>query len=92
LGDGVRIVSAFQNVSAEKLGDPKYPVDCDVLITGDDDEAKAEVTKLVEAAGMRAVDAGPLVNAVAAEALTPVLLHINKKYGVKGAGIRITGL
>lgn len=92
LGEGVRIVSAFQNVSAEKMGDPDTHVDCDVLVTGDDEAAKADVMLLVEAAGMRGIDAGPLSNAVAAESLTPVLLYINKKYGVKGAGIRITGL
>lgn len=92
LGDNVRIVSAFQNVSHEKLAALDSPVDCDILITGDDAEAKKEVIKLVEAAGMRGLDAGPLDNAVAAEALTPVLLYINKTYGVHGAGIRITGL
>lgn len=92
LGESVRVVSAFQNVSAEKMKTVDEEVNCDVLITSDDDEAKAEVAKLVEAAGMRAIDAGPLANAVAAEALTPVLLYINKKYGVKGAGIRITNL
>ena len=43
-------------------------------------------------AGMRGVDAGPLANAIAVEALTPVLLYINKAYKVKGAGIRITGI
>jgi hypothetical protein len=92
LGADVRLVSAFQNVSAEKMGSPDTPVDCDVLVTGDDADAKAAVIQLVEAAGMRGVDAGPLANAVAAECLTPVLLYINKKYGVHGAGIRITGL
>jgi 8-hydroxy-5-deazaflavin:NADPH oxidoreductase len=92
LGDGVRIVSAFQNVSAEKMKDPDMEVDCDVLVCGDDDEAKQDVFRLVEAAGMRPIDAGPLANAVAAESLTPVLLYINKKYGVKGSGIRVTGL
>lgn len=92
LGDGVRVVSAFQNVSAEKMKDPNIDVECDVLVCGDDADAKAEVIKLVEAAGMRGIDAGPLANAVAAEALTPVLLYINKAYKVKGAGIRITNL
>ncbi len=92
LGDGVRVVAAFQNVSAEKLVDPAVTVDCDVLMAGDDAEAKAEVAKLVEAASMRAIDAGLLVNAIAVEALTPVLLYINKKYGVHGSGIRITGV
>lgn len=92
LGEGVRIVSAFQNVSAEKMSDAQMEVQCDVLVTGDDETAKDEVVKLVEAAGMRGFDAGPLVNSVAAESLTPVLLYMNKKYGRKGLGIRITGL
>ncbi len=93
LGEGVRVVAAFQNVSAAHLQNLKHIVNCDVLVCGDDDEAKAEVFPLIEAiAGMRAIDAGPLANAVAVEALTPVLLHINKRYKVAGAGIRITGL
>ena len=45
-----------------------------------------------EAAGLRGVHAGPLANAVAAEALTSVLIGINRTYKVAGAGIRITGL
>jgi len=93
LGDNVRVVAAFQNVGAAHLKDLSHGVDCDVLICGDDPDAKNEVSQLVEAIpGMRAVDAGPLANAVAAEALTPVLLYINKRYKVSGAGIRITGL
>ncbi len=92
LNESVRVVAAFQNVSAVKLKDLKQPIDCDVLVCSDDTDAKAEVMQLVEAAGMRGVDSGPLANAVAAEALTAVLLHINKTYKVKGAGIRITGL
>lgn len=92
LGDDVRVIAAFQNVSSVKLQDPNNPVDCDVLVCGDDEAAKTDVLHLVEAANMRGIDAGPLANAVAVEALTPVLLYINKKYGVKGAGIRITGI
>jgi 8-hydroxy-5-deazaflavin:NADPH oxidoreductase len=92
VGDDVRVVSAFQNVSAAKLKQLGTPVDTDVLVTGDDAEAKRDVIALVEAAGMRGIDAGPLGNAVAAEALTAVLFYVNKTYKVKGAGIRITGL
>lgn len=92
LGNEVKVISAFQNVSAVKLKDPDMDVSCDVLVTGDDEEAKNESIQLVEAAGMKGIDAGPLANAVAAESLTAVLLYINKKYKVKGAGIRITGL
>ena len=92
VGEDVRVVSAFQNVSAVKLKQPDTDVNCDVLVCGDNADAKAEVIKLVEAADMRGIDAGPLANAVALESLTPVLLYINKTYGVKGAGIRITNL
>lgn len=92
VGAAVRVVAAFQNVSAEKLAQPDAPVDCDVLVCGDDEAAKADVMRLADAAGMRGIDAGPLANAVAVEALTPVLLYINRKYSIKGAGIRITGL
>ena len=92
LGDDVRLVSAFQHVSSSKLKKVNETVDCDVLVCGDDADAKVDVMHLVEAAGMRGVDAGPLVNAVAVEAMGPVLLYINKKYGVKGTGIRITGI
>lgn len=92
LGDGVRVVSAFQNVSYVKIKDPETYVDCDVLVSGDDQAAKDDVILLIEGAGMRGVDVGPLANAIVAESLTPVLLYINKKYGAKGAGIRITGI
>ncbi|MCA9916108.1 MAG: NADPH-dependent F420 reductase, partial [Anaerolineae bacterium] len=92
LGEAVKVVSAFQNVSYIKLKDPDTDVNCDVLVTGDDAEAKAEAIALVQAAGMRGYDAGPLANAIVAEALTPVLLYLNKQYKVKGAGIRITGI
>lgn len=92
LGEGVKVVAAFQNVSAEQLVDPKHGVDCDVLVCSNNAESRAIVIKLVEATGMKGVDAGSLANAVAVEALTPVLLWINKAYGVKGSGIRITGI
>lgn len=92
LGDSVFIVSAFQNVSAEKLKDPHADVACDVLVCGDHAEAKQQAIKLVEAAGMRGFDAGPLANSVATESLTPVLLYLNRTYKAKGAGIRITNI
>ncbi len=92
LGDSVRVVAAFQNISSYELSDPKHTVECDVLVCGDDVEAKQDVMELAKAAGMRGVDAGALQNAIAIESLTPVLLYINRVYKVKGAGIRITGL
>lgn len=92
LGDDAKVVAAFQNVSSVKLKKIDEPVDCDVLVCGEDPSAKQEVIQLVHAAGMRGIDAGGLKNAIAVEALTPVLLYINKAYKVKGAGIRITGV
>lgn len=92
LGPNVRVVAAFQNIAAAHLADPDHPIDCDVLVCGDDPEAKQVAIRLAEAAGMRALDAGPLANAVVVEGLTPVLIGINKRYKARGAGIRITGL
>jgi NADPH-dependent F420 reductase len=92
LGDEAKVIAAFQNVSSVKLKKLDQPVDCDVLVCGEDVSSKQEVIQLVKAAGMRGVDAGPLKNAIAVESLTPVLLYINKTYKVKGAGILITGI
>lgn len=91
LGDSVQVVSAFQNVSYEKLlGDED--VECDVLVCGGSKSAKAQVLALVQAAGMQGYDAGPIENSVVAEGLTSVLIGINKQFGVQSAGIKITGV
>lgn len=90
LGDDVRVVAAFHNVAAHRLAEDGL-VDCDILVFGDDKAARAEVVALAEAIGQRGIHAGPLVNAVAAEAMTSLLIFINKNYKVDGAGIRITG-
>ncbi len=92
LGDGVRVVSAFQNISATHLARDEEHIDCDVLVCGDDKEAKAEAIALAEAAGLRGIDAGPLKNSVVVEGLTAVLIGINIRHKVKGAGIKITGI
>lgn len=92
LGDDVRVVAAFQNISAEHLQDLNHHVESDVLVCGDDKDAKAEVIQLVKAAGMRGFDAGALRNAIAVESLTPVLIGLNIRYKGSGAGIRITGI
>lgn len=92
LGEGVKVVSAFQNVSATHLKDLSYAIDCDVLVCGDDAASRDIVIGLAHDAGLRAWHAGPLANSVAAEALTSVLIAINKRYKVPGSGIRITGV
>jgi NADPH-dependent F420 reductase len=90
LGEGVRVVSAFHNVAAHKLATDDL-IECDVLVFGDDRAARQAVLPIVEACGLRALHGGVLANSAAAEALTSVLIFLNKTYGVDGAGLRITG-
>ena len=66
LGEGARVVSAFQNVSYIHLSDLDESPDCDVLVCGNDKQAKREVIELARAAGMNAFDAGPIENSVVA--------------------------
>ena len=89
LGEEVRVVSAFQNISATHLAEGHEHIDCDVLVCGDDKAAKQEAIALAEAAGMRGIDAGPLKNAVVVEGLTSLLIGINIRHKVKGAGSRL---
>jgi hypothetical protein len=90
LGEGVRVASAFQNVSAGHLRDLNWVVDCDVMVTANDKEAKQVAMELAQAAGFFAVDAGPLANSAVVEGLTALLIGINIRNKVKSAGIRIT--
>jgi len=90
LGEGVTVVSAFHNVAAHKLA-TDAPVDCDVLVFGDERAAREQVLRLVAQCGLRGLHGGALVNSAAAEALTSVLIFLNKTYAVDGAGVRITG-
>lgn len=92
LGEDVRVVSAFQNVSAHHLRALDSEVDCDVLVCGDDPEAREVVLGLTRDLGLRGISAGPICNSAASEALTSILISINQRYKVPGAGIRITGL
>jgi 8-hydroxy-5-deazaflavin:NADPH oxidoreductase len=92
LNKGTRLVAALHHISSEHLSDPEHTFDCDVLVCGDDEAARAKVISLVADLGLRGVDAGILRNAIALESLTPVLLHINRHYKSVGSGIRITGI
>jgi 8-hydroxy-5-deazaflavin:NADPH oxidoreductase len=87
-----RVVGAWQNVSAVRLNRPDEPVECDVLLTGDDEGARDVVAGLVEEIpGMRAVHAGALRLSRPVEELTAVLIGVNKRYKTH-AGVRIAGL
>lgn len=88
----VRVVAALHHVPARSLQETNIDLDFDVLCCGDDQGALERVMKLVESiSGLRPVDAGSLHNASALEALTPLLIALNKRYHAR-TGIRIVGI
>ena len=91
LGDSVQVISAFQNISAELL-QTDAEIDCDVFVCGDKRDSREQVIALVNDAGLTGWHAGPLCNSAAAEALTSVLIAINKNHTIKHSGIKITGV
>jgi NADPH-dependent F420 reductase len=91
-GPDTKVVAAFQNVSAHLLRDRQAPIDCDVLVCGDDAEAKRTVIGLVAEMGLQAYDVGPAESARVVEGLTSLLIRLNIRHKVKTAGIRLTGL
>lgn len=91
LGPDVKLVTAFHNVSAHHL-DSDHAIDCDVLVFSDDIEARKTVVDLCPGMGLRGLSGGSLGNSAAAEALTSILIYMNKTYKADGAGIRFTNL
>jgi NADPH-dependent F420 reductase len=86
-----RVVGAFQNLSAKKLLGER-PIDADVVVCADDDEAKQVIIGLAgEIDGVRGIDGGALANAQMVEAITVLLVSINRNYKAR-AGVRITGI
>jgi hypothetical protein len=92
LGPTVDVVTAYQNIAAGHLKDLAWEADSDVLITGDNADAKRVVAELVRESGFYCIDAGPLANASVIEGLTAVLIGINVRHKAGGTGIRVTGL
>jgi 8-hydroxy-5-deazaflavin:NADPH oxidoreductase len=92
LGTSTPVVATLHHVSATHVADLTHAIECDALVAGDDARAKGVAIGLVRDLGMRGLDAGPLVNAIALESLTPVLIHLNRTYKSQGAGIVFTDL
>lgn len=90
LGEDVTVISAFHNVAAHKLATDEQ-IECDILVFGDDKAARARVVDLSGQMGLRGIHGGGLANSAAAEAMTSLLIFINKTYKVDGAGVKITG-
>jgi NADPH-dependent F420 reductase len=92
VGKDVRVVSAFQNVSAHHLRDLSHVVECDVIVCGDDSAACDTVIDIIRSIRLRGFYGGPLCNSAAVEALTSVLIAINRRYKVPASGIQLTGI
>ncbi|MGZ4865374.1 MAG: NADPH-dependent F420 reductase [Halobacteriota archaeon] len=87
------VICAFNNISSGALMNFKERIDCDCLISGDDQESKIRVAKLIEQIpGVKVVDCGSLERAQLIEKITPLLIGLNIKKTCKDAGIRITGI
>jgi 8-hydroxy-5-deazaflavin:NADPH oxidoreductase len=92
LAQGVRVVGAFHTIAGHALRDLDTPLQSDVLVCGDDAEAKAAVGTLVgDIPDLRWVDCGALSMARIAESMTALLISVNRTYKVKGSGFRIVG-
>jgi NADPH-dependent F420 reductase len=87
-----RVVGAFHHIAAHELADAEHPIECDLLICGQDAAAKETVTQLGRSMGLRVLDVGPLTNAGPLEGITAVLATINRRYKLKNSGIKITGV
>jgi 8-hydroxy-5-deazaflavin:NADPH oxidoreductase len=93
LGADVRVVAALHTVAAVRLGSSACAEDLgDVLVFGDDKASREFVVALLGGIGLRALHGGSLANSTAAEAMTSVLIFMNKAYGADHAGLRIIGI
>lgn len=88
-----RVVSAFHTVGAKMLQNIQSPVPCDVVVCGDELEAKQKVIELINhIPGMRAIDGGPLKNSRLVEATVALLVELSRLHKVPGVGLRFEGL
>jgi NADPH-dependent F420 reductase len=89
---GANVIAAFHHVGAKALTNLQKPIDTDVLVCGDNQEAKSVVMPLMEALGTRGIDCGPLRHAQALERITPLLIGLNIRYKKRHTGLKLTGL
>jgi 8-hydroxy-5-deazaflavin:NADPH oxidoreductase len=91
LGDAVPVVGALHNISAHQLNQLDAPLNCDILVCGNDLEAKNKVMALIETLGVTAYNAGLAESARCIEAITPILIRLNRSKSVphKHVGLKI---
>src|SRR2546428_436167 len=89
---GAKVVAAFHHIAAHELAETDHPIECDLLLCGDDQAAKDTVAEFGRSMGLRPIDVGPLSNAGLLEGITAGLATINRRHKPKNSGIKITGL
>lgn len=87
-----KVAAAFHHIAAHELSATDHAIDCDLLYCSDDQAARDVVVELGRSMGLRAIDVGRLSNAGPLEGITAVLATVNRRYKLKNAGIKITGL
>ena len=92
LGREARVVAGLHALAAHELASLDHPLDADVLICGDDAEAKGVAARLIADLGVRCLDAGPLTMAATLEGLTAIMVRLNRRYKSKGAALKIIGI
>ena len=85
-------MAAFHHIAAHELAATEHPIESDLLMCGNEREAKEVVVALGATMGLRAIDVGSLTNAGPVEGITAVLATINRRYKLKNSGIKVTGL
>ena len=92
-GTGAKVICAFCNISNSHLANIPEEIDCDCLIAGDDNDAKATVAEIIDKIpGIKTIDCGILEKARVIEKITPLLIGLNIKYKSHYGGLRITGI
>jgi 8-hydroxy-5-deazaflavin:NADPH oxidoreductase len=92
VGRNIVVAAAFHSLSSTVLH-ADHDVDCDVIVCSDDDRARQVASQLAtKIPGVRAIDGGKLENARIVEAMTALLITLNLRHKVHGAGWRVTGL
>jgi 8-hydroxy-5-deazaflavin:NADPH oxidoreductase len=91
LGDEAPVIGALHNISAVDLGEAAASLG-DVLVCGDNADAKQRVMEIIRRIDAQPFDGGPASNAYVIEGLTGVIIYLNRKYKSKHGSIRITGI
>ncbi len=89
LPKSVKVISAYHNISAKKLANLDLNLDYDVVVCGDDEEAKKTVMELTkEIKNLHPLDGGGLASSYMIESLTPFLINLALRNGLSDLGVK----